>query len=102
MAKPPRKRTRRRFTGETITFSITLPKLDREWVDGLAKPRGVGAVEIIRDGLELYKAVLRILAPRRKTIPPILDIITTVRAALVAYLAQQCPPDPESREGQDE
>jgi hypothetical protein len=89
MPKTPRKRSRRRFDGKTVTFSITLPQVDRNWADGLARPRGVGVAEIIRDALDLYKATLRTLAPRRKNVPPVADIITTVRTALEAYLAQQ-------------
>lgn len=87
-ARRPKKRRRFQPTTKTKRICVTLPITDHEWLEKRADPR-YGASDVARDAILLYQVVLKTIAPRRKTTDPIDKTITTVRAALVAYLAQQ-------------
>lgn len=91
----------------TVTLSATITRRQREWIERVAKTckrkSGLrsGAAGVVRDALDLYMAVLREFKPsRKKPIPPINEIITTVRAALAAYHARDTQ-HPASTSGGD-
>jgi hypothetical protein len=89
-------RKRPHLDEDTAYLNATLYTRQKTWVQWFAKRRKVYPSAVVRDALDVYRAI--ILAFRRRPVPPVADLIILVRAAMDSYLAQQYATEPASPE----